>query len=123
MIQQQVNSTPKKRISVSQQRQITIPVEFFNSLGIQNEVDCFMQNNQIIIRPARDSGEFDEQILADLISSGYSGEELLAKFKENRRKIRPAVEHLLDEADKAATGEGEYATLADLFGEDSPCTT
>ena len=118
MLQQQANGTPKKRISVSQKRQITIPIEFFNSLGIQNEVDCFMQNNQIIIRPAQDSGEFDEQILADLISQGYSGEELLTKFKEYRRKIRPAVEHLLDDADKAARGEGEYATLSELFAED-----
>lgn len=123
MLQQQIGSMPKKRISVSQKRQITIPIEFFNSLGIQKEVDCFMQNNQIIIRPAQNSGEFDEQILADLISQGYSGEELLAKFKECRRKIRPAVEKLIDEADKVANGEGEYATLADLFDENDSCTT
>jgi len=123
MIQQQVNNIPKKRISVSQKRQITIPIEFFNNLGIKNEVDCFMHNNQIIIRPAQDSGEFDEQILADLISQGYSGEELLAKFKEYRRKIRPAVEKLLDEADQAARGEQEYATLADLFEDEDSCMT
>jgi len=52
--------------------------------------------NQIIIQPAQDSKEFDEQILADLISQGYSGEELLAKFKEYRHKVRPAVECLND---------------------------
>jgi len=118
MLQQQTSVAPKKRISVSQKRQITIPIEFFNNLGIQSEVDCYMQDNQIIIRPAQDSGEFDEQILADLISQGFSGEELLTKFKEYRRKIRPAVERLLDDADKAARGEGEYSTLADLFEED-----
>ena len=43
-------------------------------------------------------GEFDEEILADLISQGLSGDDLLKKFKEIRRKIRPAVERLLDEA-------------------------
>jgi bifunctional DNA-binding transcriptional regulator/antitoxin component of YhaV-PrlF toxin-antitoxin module len=112
---QRTSVAPKKRISVSQKRQITIPVEFFNSLGIQSEVDCYMQDNQIIIRPAQDSGEFDEQILADLISQGYSGEELLAQFKEYRRRIRPAVERLIEEADKAARGEGEFSTLAELF--------
>jgi hypothetical protein len=34
-------------------------------------------------------GEFSEQILADLIAQGYSGKELLTKFKEIRRKIHP----------------------------------
>ena len=109
----------KKRISVSQKRQITIPIEFFNNLGIKHEVDCFMQNNQIIIKPAQDSGEFDEQILADLISQGLSGEELLAKFKETRRNVRPAVERLLAEADNVARGDGEYVSLSALAGEDA----
>ena len=78
----------KKRISVSQKRQITLPIEFFSSLEIGNEVECYMQNNAIVIRPVRDeSGEFDEQILADLISQGLSGPDLLAKFKEHRLKL------------------------------------
>ena len=93
----------KKRISVSQKRQITIPIEFFKTLGIEKEVECYLQNNAIVIRPVREnSGEFDEQILADLISQGLSGQELLEKFKQMRRKIRPAVERLLDEAHLAA---------------------
>jgi len=111
------NPVLKKRISVSQKRQITIPVEFFNSLGIEKEVDCFLQNNTIVIRPVRESsGEFDEEILADLISQGLSGQELLAKFKETRRQIRPAVERLLDEARLAADGNAQFSTYEDVFG-------
>lgn len=107
----------KKRISVSQKRQITIPIEFFNSLGIQTEVECYVQNNAMVIRPVRDGGgEFDEQILADLISQGLSGQELLAKFKETRRQIRPAVERLLDEARLAAAGETQAFTYENVFG-------
>jgi bifunctional DNA-binding transcriptional regulator/antitoxin component of YhaV-PrlF toxin-antitoxin module len=34
----------KNRVSVSQKRQITIPVEFYNSLGIEKEVECYVQN-------------------------------------------------------------------------------
>jgi bifunctional DNA-binding transcriptional regulator/antitoxin component of YhaV-PrlF toxin-antitoxin module len=72
------NPMIKKRISVSQKRQITIPMEFYNSLGIDKEVECYVQNNAIVIRPVRESsGEFDEQILADLIAQGLSGQELL----------------------------------------------
>ena len=107
----------KKRISVSQKRQITIPIEFYNRLGIEKEVECFIQNNALVIRPVREySGEFDEQILADLISQGLSGQELLKKFKEMRRQVRPAVEHLLDEARLAATGKVHFSTYDDVFG-------
>lgn len=33
-------------------------------------------------------GEFDEEILSDLISQGLSGEELLQEFKEIRHQIK-----------------------------------
>ncbi len=74
----------------------------------------------MIIRPAQESsGEFDEQILAELIAKGYSGQDLLNKFKETRRKIGPAVKHLLNEADLAAEGEAEYSTYEDIFKTDN----
>jgi bifunctional DNA-binding transcriptional regulator/antitoxin component of YhaV-PrlF toxin-antitoxin module len=107
----------KKRISVSQKRQITIPVEFFNSLNIKEEVECYLQNNAIIILPVREeSGEFDEQILADLIAQGLSGPELLEQFKKMRRQVRPAVECLLDEARSAAAGKAKFTTYEAIFG-------
>ncbi|MCE5328972.1 AbrB/MazE/SpoVT family DNA-binding domain-containing protein [bacterium] len=107
----------KKRISVSQKRQITIPIEFFNNIGIDKEVDCYVQNNAIIIRPVHeDVGEFDEEILADLISQGFSGQELFARFKEMRHQIRPAVKSLLNEAQLAADGKVPFSTYEDVFG-------
>ena len=106
----------KKRIAVSEKRQITIPVDFYRTLGIEDEVDCQLQDDAIVIRPAREvSGEFDEQILADLIKQGYSGQKLLDKFKETRRKISPAVKSLLNEAELAAEGKAEYKTYEELF--------
>lgn len=114
------NPMLKKRISVSQKRQITIPIEFYNSVGIDKEVECYVQNNAIVIRPVRDSGgEFDEQILADLIAQGLSGQELLDKFKETRRQIRPAVERLLDKAQLAAQGKAPSNTYKDIFGSET----
>ena len=107
----------KKRISVSQKRQITIPIEFYNSVGIDKEVECYVQNNAIILRPVRESdGEFDEQILADLINQGLSGQELLDNFKEARSQIRPAVERLLDEARLAAQDKASSNSYEDVFG-------
>ena len=114
------NPMIKKRISVSQKRQITIPIDFYNSVGIDKEVECYIQNNAIVIRPVRESGgEFDEQILADLISQGLSGQELLDKFKETRRQIRPAVERLLDEARLAAKGKASSNSYEDIFGSEA----
>jgi bifunctional DNA-binding transcriptional regulator/antitoxin component of YhaV-PrlF toxin-antitoxin module len=114
------NQMLKKRISVSQKRQITIPIEFYNSVGIDKEVECYVQNNTIVIRPVRDSGgEFDEQILADLIAQGLSGQELLNKFRETRRQIRPAVERLLDEARLAAQDKASGKTYEDVFGSEA----
>lgn len=115
--QTEVRPLLKKRISVSKKRQITIPIEFFSSVGIGKEVDCYVQNNAIVIRPVYEGdGEFDEQILADLISQGFSGQELLAKFKDIRRQIRPAVKSLLNEAHLAADGKVPFSTYEDVFG-------
>ncbi|MGM0365797.1 MAG: AbrB/MazE/SpoVT family DNA-binding domain-containing protein [Actinomycetota bacterium] len=107
----------KKRISVSPKRQITIPIEFFNQLGIEKEVYCYIQNNAIAIRPVNEAaGDFDEQILADLISQGFSGNELLTRFKDMRHSIRPAAESLLEEAYLAAEGKAPFNTYQDVFG-------
>lgn len=117
MLQMGVNPMVKKRIKVSRKRQITIPIEFFDLVGIGEEVECYVQNNAIIIHPVRqDMGEFDEEILADLISQGLSGKELLTRFKETRRQVRPAVEQLLHEAELAAEGKAAFATYEDIFG-------
>ena len=107
----------KKRIAVSQKRQITLPIDFFNEIGVGDEVECYVHNNSIIIRPVHDvSGEFDEEILADLIKEGLSGNELFTKFKEIRHKIRPAVESMLEEAALVAEGKAPAYTYEEVFG-------
>jgi len=107
----------KKRISVSQKRQITIPIDFYNAIGIENEVECYIKNDAIVIKPVRDNcGAFDEEILADLITKGYAGEKLLAEFKSARKQIRPAVEKMLDESKKAAHNPDKFDSYEDVFG-------
>ncbi len=108
----------RKIISVSVKRQVTIPQKYFETLGFNNEAECILQDGGIFIRPVRDtnSGEFSEQILADLISQGFSGQELLEGFKEQSKKVRPAVKKLIAEADDLAkSGEGKIA-LDEMFG-------
>lgn len=107
----------RKIVSISQKRQITIPKKYFSQLGFGSEAECFMRGNELVIRPVAPGGdELSEQILADLVSHGYGGQELLMKFHDARRQIRPAVEVLLEEAGKAAQGETAYETFDDIFG-------
>jgi hypothetical protein len=112
------NSMERKIISVSGKRQVTIPQKYFEALGFSNEAECILQNNAIVIRPIKENtgSEFSEQILADLIAKGLSGQELLANFKEMSKKIAPAMDGLISEADSIAKGEKKGATIADIFG-------
>jgi bifunctional DNA-binding transcriptional regulator/antitoxin component of YhaV-PrlF toxin-antitoxin module len=108
----------RKIISISVKRQLTIPQKYFEALGFNNEAECILQDEGLFIRPLRDTGasEFSEQILADLISQGYAGQELLEKFKEYSRAIRPAVLKLIEETEAfARSGEG-CIQMNELFG-------
>lgn len=113
------NSYPSQRkiISISSKRQITIPQKAFDLLGFGNEAECFVKGNELIIRPMKTQPDsyFSEQILEELIAEGLSGEELLKKFKEKQRKVRPAVENMLQIAKNAASDNGEYFSYDDVF--------
>ncbi len=107
-----------KKVSISAKRQITIPQKFFAMLGFDTEAECMVRGNELVIRPAKTNtgGEFAEQILADLISQGYSGTELLDRFKKAQKEVRSAVEAMLVEAERVAASESEYETYDDVFG-------
>ena len=111
-------SMESKKVSISSKRQITIPQKFFTLLGFNTEAECIMRGNALVLLPVKEntSGEFAEQILADLIRQGYSGEELLEKFKQTQRKVRPAVEAMLAEADQVAESKSGGYSLEDVFG-------
>lgn len=108
----------RKTIRISNKRQITIPQKFFEQLGFEGEAECILQGSELVIRPVskRNGGEFAEQILADLINEGYAGKELLEQFKLMQRKVRPAVEKMIAEADELASKKADPISLNDLFG-------
>lgn len=107
-----------KKIAISAKRQITIPQKFFSMLGFDTEAECLVRGNELVIRPVKTNtgGEFAEQILADLIAQGYSGDELLARFKKVQSQVRPAVEAMLGEAKCAARSETPFVSYEDVFG-------
>lgn len=107
----------KKIVSISSKRQITIPQKFFSMLGFSDEAECVVRGNELVIRPVKCNygGEFAEQILAELIKDGLSGDELLKEFKTKQAQVRPAVEAMIQEAQDVAIGVGEYSTYDDIF--------
>lgn len=113
-----MQSNVAKRIRVSGKRQITIPRKFHEELDINDEVECHIQNGALIITPVQSvySGEFAEEILKELVKQGLSGEALIGKFKELNRKVRPAVEVLIAEADAAAAQTDEMDQFSEIFG-------
>ncbi len=103
-LSQGFDNMESKRIKVSEKRQITIPIKFYEKLNIGNEVECIFDEDSgfILIRPSTKDDDFSEVILADLINQGYSGSNLLKEFKRIKKGIRQAVEDMIEDADKAA---------------------
>lgn len=99
----------RRVIRISGERPLTIPQKFYESLGFSTEAEYFVRGEEIVLRPLREQSDskFVEQILADLIKQGLSGEQLLEEFKKTQRKIRLAVEMMLAQAERVARGETE----------------
>jgi bifunctional DNA-binding transcriptional regulator/antitoxin component of YhaV-PrlF toxin-antitoxin module len=109
----------RKIINVTGKRQVTIPLKFYRKLRFGKEVECFLTDDAVVLRPLSSSDDsFTMEILKDLVSQGYSGDELLKKFVEQRSNIKKAVGVLIEEADEIAAGQRASATTKDLFGEE-----
>lgn len=59
------------------------------------------------------TGEFDEEILEDLIKQGYTGENLLSEFKKVRAKVPLALEKMFE--DLIAQSKGEFYSMEEIF--------
>lgn len=113
-----------RRARVSQKRQVTIPQRLFEQAGIKDEVEFGIKGNNIIIRPVREnigSDYFADLILADLIKEGFTGDQLLVKFREKQSQLHTAVKNLIAESGEAArnfNGEDETEELfSDVMGD------
>ena len=61
-------------------------------------------------------GEFDVEILRDLIAEGYEGQELLEKFIVTREKVPAAFEKMMN--DLVEQSHGESYTMEEVFGDE-----
>lgn len=102
-----------KRIAVSSKRQMSIPKEFFEALGIGEEVMIEnIDNKKLVITPYREPLEdVSEEILEQLIAEGFQGEQLVEEFK-----YRKASLHITSK-DKKAEPDEEGPLMPELFPE------
>ncbi|MCL1820791.1 MAG: AbrB/MazE/SpoVT family DNA-binding domain-containing protein [Oscillospiraceae bacterium] len=109
----------RKIINVTGKRQVTIPLKFYEKLSFGKEIECFLTDDAVVLRPFSNSDDgFTMEILKDLISQGFNGDELLVKFAEQRNKVKKAIGLLIDEADEIAGGKRKGATSKDIFYEE-----
>ena len=114
----------RKIINVSSKRKVTIPLKFYEKLRIGKEIEMALVNDAIMIRPHLSNDErssddgFSMEILKDLVSQGYGGDELIAKFSEQRTNINRAINILIEEADEIVSGKRKGTTTKELFGEE-----
>ena len=109
----------RKIINITGKRQVTIPLRFYEKLRFDKEIECVLTDNAIVLRPLSSPDEgFAMEILKDLISQGYSGDELLTKFAEQRKNINKAIGILINEADEIAAGKRKGATTKEIFGDE-----
>ncbi|MFJ7953023.1 AbrB/MazE/SpoVT family DNA-binding domain-containing protein [Lysinibacillus sp. NPDC096418] len=77
-----------KKVKISKQRQMTIPKIYFDALQLQDEVTVELVDGGILIKPVHKvPDDFAEQLLESLIEKGFSGQELLEKFKEATNNV------------------------------------
>ncbi|NLA96184.1 MAG: AbrB/MazE/SpoVT family DNA-binding domain-containing protein [Clostridiaceae bacterium] len=111
------NGMERKIINVSSKRQITIPLKFYEHLDLGNEVECLLEDGRIIIQPLhRGPNEFSVEILKELVSHGYSGDELIKQFETQNENIKKAIANMLEEADAITAGRKPSASFDELFG-------
>ena len=104
-----------KYASVSLKRQISIPKEFYDSLGIKDEVTMELLNNRIVIKPVKDhSDDYSEEILSGLPQEGYDKSEILEEFKRRKKKIRPSINRLIEET----LEKKSYASLDEMLDDE-----
>ena len=109
----------RKIINITGKRQVTIPLKFYEKLRFGKELECFLTDDAVVLRPLSSSNDsFAMEILKDLVSQGYNGDELLKRFAEQRSNIKKAISLLIDEADEIAEGKRQGATTKDIFGEE-----
>jgi len=99
----------RKIINITGKRQITIPINFYEKIGFEKEIECYSDGNVMILKPLKTgTDDFSVEILKDLVAQGYEGDELIAKFEEESEpasETDPVTPDKSDTLDKPNTSD------------------
>lgn len=86
---------------VTKKRQITIPKEMADHIGLGQIVEMELLGDEaIIIRPANsDNLDFSLQILGDLVKEGVSAIDIVEAFRQRKLELVHIIGQLNDEVD------------------------
>lgn len=112
-------------IKITSKRQLTIPKAFFDYLEMEETVHAFLLDDGILIKPEQKKPieEMDiEAILRNVMSEGYSGDELTDEFarrvKEYNMVMNRRINGFLDDMTSDAVfeaDEGDDFNGLDIF--------
>ncbi len=74
-----------RALKISSKRQITIPAQIYHAMGFHDYALCTWTDKGLIIEPIEtDDEDGTVTILRRLIAEGYSGDELIERYQEER---------------------------------------
>lgn len=99
----------KKRVKVSSNRQLAIPVEYYRNLDEPDEFDVYQDRDRLILVPVRLEDRFKEftrEMKEHLKRSGLTGEELVTELERKRELLNSQLAQIISEA-QDAKGDSE----------------
>jgi bifunctional DNA-binding transcriptional regulator/antitoxin component of YhaV-PrlF toxin-antitoxin module len=100
----------KKRVKVSSNRQLAIPVEFYRNLDEPDEFDVYQDRDRLILVPVRLEDrfrEFTREMREHLRRSGLTGEELISELQRKKELFNSQLAQIIDEAHQSDAESGE----------------
>lgn len=108
-VQERRHTAVEKYVRITGKRQVTIPKEFFDQLGMGNILRAYIERGRLVLEPVRveDPMDFSQEIINDLADEGLTGEELKREFARRREGLLAAMNELVTEARKEALNGSE----------------
>ncbi|ADG05556.1 AbrB/MazE/SpoVT family DNA-binding domain-containing protein [Kyrpidia tusciae] len=108
-VQERRPTAVEKYVRITGKRQVTIPKEFFDQLGMGNVLRAYVERGRLVLEPVRveDPMDFSQEIINDLADEGLTGEELKREFARRREGLLAAMNELVAEARKEALNGSE----------------
>ena len=117
-VRERRHTAVEKYVRITGKRQVTIPKEFFDQLGMGNILRAYIERGRLVLEPVRveDPMDFSQEIINDLADEGLTGEELKREFARRREGLLAAMKEMIAEARKEVLDGSE--TDGDAFMEE-----